>query len=58
MFLVSTANSTISAMSNAFSSGIVAIEYMTAMAIASIIGVYIVEKLVDRSNHNSVKHAQ
>ena len=65
MFLVSTINATIqnlntaiNALTNGFTAGMVSIELMTALAIGSIVSVFVVEKLVDRTNHNSAKPAQ
>jgi len=65
MFLVSAINATINslntavnALTNGFTAGMVAIELMTALAIGSIVSVFVVEKLVDRTNHNAAKPAQ
>jgi len=65
MFLVSAINATIqnlntaiNALTNGFTAGMVSIELMTALAIGSIVSVFVVEKLVDRTNHNSAKPVQ
>jgi len=65
MFLVSAINATIqnlntaiNALTNGFTAGMVSIELMTALAIGSIVSVFVVEKLVDRTNHNGAKPAQ
>jgi len=65
MFLISAVNATINslntavnALTNGFTAGMVAIELMTALAIGSIVSVFVVEKLVDRTNHNSAKPVQ